>query len=227
MLIFVACTTEVLDSAAVDTGQPVARGELSFRWPLTDPSVIYQTTGVDHDPEVYEETAYKIVCRDYNGRAFPWCYDEHQGSDYLLDGGFEAMDAGSTPIVAAAEGVVSATDDGHYDRCHADTDGVSCDGHEKAPNFVELTHATGHVTRYLHMLSGSVAVSVGQTVKCGDQLGLVGSSGNSSAPHLHFQLEGADGTVIDSYAGPESQPETWWLDQGDPEGFPGMDCPPA
>ncbi len=225
MLIFLACSPVAVDTGVLDTGEVVPRGALAFRWPLTDPTVIYQTTGVDHDPDVYEEKAYQVICRDYAGRAFPWCYDEHRGSDYLLDGGFEAMDAGSTPIVAAADGVVSATDDGNYDRCHAETDGVSCDGYEQAPNYVDLTHATGHVTRYFHMKTGSVAVSVGDAVKCGDLLGYVGSSGNSSAPHLHFQLQGADGTVIDSYAGPESQPETWWLEQGDDEGFPGMVCP--
>lgn len=220
-----ACTaTELADSSPVDTGELTARGALSFRWPLTEPSVIYQTTGVDHDPTVYEETAYKIVCLDYLGRAFPWCYDEHEGSDYLLDGGFDAMDAGSTPIVAAADGVVVDVDDGHYDRCHAEGEGVSCDGHEKAPNYVTLEHATGHTTRYLHMMQGSVAVEIGQSVKCGDTLGIVGSSGNSSAPHLHFQLEDAEGAVIDSYAGPYSQEETWWVDQGHEEGLPGMEC---
>lgn len=41
---------------------------------------------------------------------------------------------------------------------------------------------------YAHMTPGSVAVQVGDTVKTGDVLGRVGHSGNSTAPHLHFQL---------------------------------------
>jgi hypothetical protein len=41
---------------------------------------------------------------------------------------------------------------------------------------------------FAHLQTGSVTVSAGQTVKKGDVLGKVGHSGNSTAPHLHFQL---------------------------------------
>ena len=42
--------------------------------------------------------------------------------------------------------------------------------------------------RSVHLQTGSIQVSVGQTVKKGDFIGRVGHSGNSFAPHLHFQL---------------------------------------
>ena len=74
-------------------------------------------------------------------------------------------------------------------------------------------------------IDGQPSVEVGQSITCGDQLGIVGSSGYSSGPHLHFEVQHADETVIDPYAGVNSQPETWWVDQGDPEGFPSGDCP--
>jgi murein DD-endopeptidase MepM/ murein hydrolase activator NlpD len=41
---------------------------------------------------------------------------------------------------------------------------------------------------YAHFKTGSVAVERGQQVKRGDVLGHIGSSGNSSTPHLHFQV---------------------------------------
>ena len=224
MLLLLGCAEPEGEKPPDDTGTPVLRGALSLRWPLTDETLIGQRVGVDHDPAVYDEGLAAAQCWDYLGRAFPWCYDEHRGSDYLLADGFTAMDAGSTPIVAAAPGVVVEAEDGNYDRCHATLDGVDCDGYEMAPNYVAIEHDGGFVTLYYHMKMDSVAVAVGDEVACGDTLGLVGSSGNSSAPHLHVQLEDADGTVIDPYAGPESQPETWWTEQGDDEGFPGMAC---
>ena len=52
---------------------------------------------------------------------------------------------------------------------------------------VEVTDSYGLVEIYAHMSEASVAI--GQQVQQGDKLGLVGSTGNSIGPHLHFQLE--------------------------------------
>ena len=52
---------------------------------------------------------------------------------------------------------------------------------------VEVTDSYGLVEIYAHMSDASVAI--GQLVQQGDKLGLVGSTGNSIGPHLHFQLE--------------------------------------
>jgi murein DD-endopeptidase MepM/ murein hydrolase activator NlpD len=49
---------------------------------------------------------------------------------------------------------------------------------------------------FAHLTTGSVAVEVGQEVHVGDVLGRVGHTGNSTAPHLHFQLmDGPDPLV--------------------------------
>ena len=211
---------------AEDTSAQRAWTPEIFAMPLAEPERFYQTTGVDHDPEDHSDTPLgRAVCTDYAGRAFPWCYDGHRGSDYLLEGGFDAMDAGSTPILAAADGVVIETEDGHYDRCHIDGLEVSCDGYPMRANFVKLEHPSGVRTWYWHMKTDSVAVEVGQQVRCGDVLGLVGSSGNSSTPHLHFEVR-LQGEAVDPYAGPYSQPESWWAEQGDDiEELPLGGCP--
>jgi murein DD-endopeptidase MepM/ murein hydrolase activator NlpD len=227
---WLACASPDTDTAAppasdtADTADDVPRGPLQFRFPLLEPERFNQTTGVDHDPEVHGGGAQGIYCTSYNGRMFPWCYDEHDGSDFLLAGGFEAMDATSATIVAAAPGTVVETADGNYDRCHATVDGIDCDGNPGDPNYVIVEHEGGYRTMYWHMMKDSVAVAVGDHVECGDTLGRVGSSGYSSMPHLHFELQDSAGNVIDPYAGEYSQPETWWVDQGDEDGFPGTDC---
>ena len=53
-------------------------------------------------------------------------------------------------------------------------------------NYVVVSHGSGNTTLYAHMSSRKV--SVGQTVKQGDVLGITGSTGNSTGPHLHFEI---------------------------------------
>jgi hypothetical protein len=55
-------------------------------------------------------------------------------------------------------------------------------------NFVTLDIGGGAYALYAHMQPGSVRVRAGDRVRRGDQIGNVGNSGNSQAPHLHFQV---------------------------------------
>lgn len=209
---------------AQDTADPTLRAPLQLALPLVERERF--TTVIHKDDDDVEQDGSllgRLTCTDHQGRAFPHCYDQHEGTDYILRGGFDAMDEGSASVHAAAAGVVVEAVDGNYDRCHGDveTGDVDCDGHDMIANKVVLEHATGHTTHYLHLQQGSVAVAVGDTVAAGALLGRVGSSGYSSMPHLHLTLEDADGVRIDPYAGPYSQPETWWCEQVAADGLPG------
>ena len=53
-------------------------------------------------------------------------------------------------------------------------------------NYVVVSHGTGNTTLYAHLSKRSV--KVGDTVKQGDVLGVTGSTGNSTGPHLHFEI---------------------------------------
>jgi len=53
--------------------------------------------------------------------------------------------------------------------------------------YVQIRHAGDIVSRYCHLLR-QPAVRVGQTVTAGQPIGIVGTSGNSSGPHLHFEI---------------------------------------
>ena len=59
---------------------------------------------------------------------------------------------------------------------------------------VIIAHYNGLYTLYAHGQSGSLRVSAGQTVKQGQQIMNVGSTGNSTGPHLHFEVRTSPGT---------------------------------
>ena len=53
-------------------------------------------------------------------------------------------------------------------------------------NIVELNHGNGYVTRYAH--NSSLTVKVGDIVEKGQVIALMGSSGRSTGPHVHFEV---------------------------------------
>jgi murein DD-endopeptidase MepM/ murein hydrolase activator NlpD len=60
---------------------------------------------------------------------------------------------------------------------------------------VQVRHEDGTVTWYNHM--SKFSVSVGETVYAGDQVGAVGMTGNTTGPHLHFEVRPDGGEPID------------------------------
>ncbi len=75
----------------------------------------------------------------------------------------------TTPVQAAKAGTVIVS---QYSRSYG--------------NYVVVSHGSGNTTLYAHMSSRKV--SVGQYVGQGDTLGITGSTGNSTGPHLHFEI---------------------------------------
>jgi murein DD-endopeptidase MepM/ murein hydrolase activator NlpD len=203
-----------------------------FAFPTDPGAIARERIGVDHDLVVQP---YDVVGRttsaDYLGRTFPHCFDEHHGTDFILDGGFPAMDAGSAPVRAAADGVVTLVIDDRYDRCHASGSGVSCDGYPIEKNEITLRHdrpiagRAGLQSRYWHLMTDSAEVEVGDFVVCGQVLARIGSSGNSSFPHLHFQVEDADGNWVDPYVDAATDARSLWAEQGEDWALPGTTCP--
>jgi hypothetical protein len=82
-------------------------------------------------------------------------------------------------------------------------------------NFVVIQHIDGSCALYWHMKSGSVtSKAVGQTVAVGEYLGVIGSSGSSSGPHLHFEIwsGGTSSTYNDPFSGScnSLNVNSWW-----------------
>ena len=59
---------------------------------------------------------------------------------------------------------------------------------------VEINHGNGYVTRYGH--NQKLLVSVGDTIQKGDPIALIGSTGRSTGPHLHYETR-IDGEAVD------------------------------
>ncbi len=155
------------------------------------------TTGnfVDLDPA--PNSVLNYLCETYGN-------DGHQGCD---TGGlcWDEMAIGM-PIFAALDGTVIDAHDGDPDM------NTSC---EAGGNYVIIDHGGGRICWYFHMKRSSVAVSIGQPVVAGQQLGLVGSSGCSFGPHLHFQSMQAN-AVYEPFAGPCRAGPSGWVHQIDP-----------
>lgn len=131
-------------------------------------------------------------------------YDGHTGIDILLRN-FRVQDQG-VPVIAAADGTVTSTGDGLPDR------NTTWDSNGSLGNYVVISHPGGLSTRYGHLRRGSITVTQGEQVRRGARLGLVGSSGMSNWPHLHFDVR-KDGAVVEPYAGECSPAESLWADQ--------------
>jgi murein DD-endopeptidase MepM/ murein hydrolase activator NlpD len=107
----------------------------------------------------------------FGERSDPFTGEEgfHKGLDFPGTAG--------EPVVAVAAGVVTWA---------GDRSGFG--------NLVEINHGNGYVTRYAH--NQTALVAVGQTVTRGEQIALMGSTGHSTGPHVHFEVL-HNGTQID------------------------------
>ena len=156
-----------------------------------------QTDAYETDSEVIKEAVDEVVVKgsdsssegtsssstssasSYGSGSFIWPvpYTHNITSEFgmrwgRLHGGIDIADGGvyGQPIVAADSGTVILA-------------GNQGDGYG---NYVIIDHGNGYKTLYGHM--SSVAAYTGQQVSQGEVIGYVGSTGNSTGPHLHFEI---------------------------------------
>ncbi len=113
----------------------------------------------------------QIVSSNFGARSDPFLHNAamHTGLDFKSPYG--------NPVFSASAGrVIGASSQGGYG------------------NMVEIDHGYGITTRYAHL--SSILVDVGDTVTKGEKVGLVGSTGRSTGPHLHYETR-IDGEATD------------------------------
>ncbi|MDH3787008.1 MAG: peptidoglycan DD-metalloendopeptidase family protein [Xanthomonadales bacterium] len=174
----------------------------------TYPGLITIAAFVDHD-EVNPDSLLDWNCgqRTYDGEDFG-----HNGTDFngvLYP--WRTMANDGMIVTVAADGEIIDRNDGEFDQnCAFDPQAES--------NFVVLKHTDGKITIYAHLKKGTVTPrKVGDQVEQGDYLGVMGSSGQSTGPHLHLGVQDLSNNLFDPYAGTcnELNAESLWEDQED------------
>ncbi len=117
---------------------------------------------------VWPAPACSYVSSYYGWRTLRGYSDFHTGIDLTRPGG------GSTGaiIVASLDGTVESVQRSYSGYGHS----------------IVINHGGGLKTRYAHCLQGSISVYVGQRVSAGQAIARVGSTGNVTGPHLHFEI---------------------------------------
>jgi len=141
-------------------------------------------------------------------------YDGHRGVDFRVPTEIEMREG--TAVIAAADGKVIFAFDGQPD-IHMRETGPGKTREERNGNWVAINHGGGWITTYAHLMKGTVAVKKGDRVKRGDRLGLIGLSGNSEFPHVHFAVTHRN-KLLDPFTGLEpsascgEQGQSLWSD---------------
>jgi murein DD-endopeptidase MepM/ murein hydrolase activator NlpD len=124
-------------------------------------------------------------CRDADGKAVTG--DPSEVSNWV---GYGAK------VMVVADGVVLASLDDLEDQVPGELPDPSTMNLENVDgNYVVIDHGDGLYSFYAHFQSGNVEVEVRDEVQAGDQLGLLGNTGNTSAPHLHFHMVGGPSPI--------------------------------
>ena len=107
-----------------------------------------------------------------------WMTDEAEGN--------ESLHCWEAPLYAPVQGTVVIASD-----TMEDSDGANMVSNQEdaVGNTVVIETEEGLFVVFAHLRQGSVTVSEGEPVTVGDPIGKVGNSGNTTVPHLHFQIQ--------------------------------------
>jgi len=197
------------DLASVDV--PVLRrtSDVIYRSPVAGRWYVFASGDAGHHHRWVVSSEYALDLARLGPDAKTHTGDGTTFTDYFTFG---------EPIMAAADGVVVAVrGDIAEDESTLRQTGESFEAYEErvagiqqaimmqggfegaAGNYVLIRHANGEHSLYAHLRQDSVSVKPGDAVKAGDQIAEAGSSGNSTEPHLHFQV--IDGPDLNSARG--------------------------
>lgn len=168
-----AVPTSTPESSAVPSASPVVTPTPT---PTPSPQPVVNPVKLEHDVLDNVDKVCIYLFPVPNSSEITQEYSaEHKAIDIAASSG--------SPVYAAEDGTVSYVQiwDGSYD-----TTGMMSYGH-----MVEIRHADGNTTLYAHL--SEINVQQGEKVVRGQRIGRVGSTGNSTGPHLHFEVITSEG----------------------------------
>ncbi|MEZ5199571.1 MAG: peptidoglycan DD-metalloendopeptidase family protein [Bacteroidales bacterium] len=164
------------------------------------------TSYIDHD------SLFPDQLLDYNCGQITYDTDDgynHTGTDFFpWPFPWSKMYNDEVEVVAAAPGILLLKQDGHFDQ--------NCEDNNEIGNYIAIMHEDGSSAWYFHLKKNSLTQkSVGDQIETGEYLGVIGSSGISVAPHLHFEVYDSDINLIDPFYGSCNSgiSESWWENQ--------------
>lgn len=166
-----AVPTSTPEPSAVPSASPIV-----MPTPTPSPQPVVNPVKLEHDVLDNAETDCIYLFPVPNSSEITQEYSaEHKAIDIAASNG--------SPVYAAEDGTVSYVQiwDGSYD-----TTGMMSYGH-----MVEIRHADGNTTLYAHL--SEINVQQGEKVVRGQRIGRVGSTGNATGPHLHFEVITSEG----------------------------------
>ncbi|MCL2368030.1 MAG: M23 family metallopeptidase [Oscillospiraceae bacterium] len=126
---------------------------------------------------VAQRYAYDFIIMDETGKSFAG--DNTRLESYYCYG---------KDVIAPADGRVVKISSKHRDS-RVSGEKVYCDTWDIRGNFVVIKHAAKEYSVFAHLLPGSITVGKGDQVRQGQVIAKCGNSGNTSEPHLHYQLQ--------------------------------------
>ena len=170
-----AVPTSTPEPSAVPSASPVVT-PTSTPTPTPSPQPVVNPVKLEHDVLDNVDKVCIYLFPVPNSSEITQEYSaEHKAIDIAASSG--------SPVYAAEDGTVSYVQiwDGSYD-----TTGMMSYGH-----MVEVRHADGNTTLYAHL--SEINVQQGEKVVRGQRIGRVGSTGNATGPHLHFEVITSEG----------------------------------
>lgn len=147
----------------------------SGRWIVANGGVTKETS---HSWNICSQRYAYDFCMQEDMKTFR--NDGKDVTDYLCYG---------KPILAAADGTVVEIKNLFDDTPIPEKEEVICNASDVRGNYIVIRHSRQEYSTIAHIKKGSFCVKVGEKVRRGQPIACCGNSGNTSEPHIHFQVQ--------------------------------------